>query len=169
MQVWNVLHAARWKCRTKKIAKDSPSGHHRTTLSGHIFATKARNNNWKKLVKQQCLPHMSSQYGELWPTNGWDLLARFGHPANLNGFRVLAALLHGTRVVGVRMEEGQSLHALTIYHRHDNTASWDAPLNKLLTSHLWRSEPYLLRTTLTHKHSVEMHVNTTTAPHTASI
>jgi len=25
----------------------------------------------------------------------------WGTPANLNGFRVLAALLHGTRVVGV--------------------------------------------------------------------
>jgi len=34
----------------------------------------------KKLVKQQCLPHMFSQYGELWPTSGWDLLASFRHP-----------------------------------------------------------------------------------------
>jgi len=32
MQVWNVLRAARWKCRTQKIAKKSSSGHHRTTL-----------------------------------------------------------------------------------------------------------------------------------------
>ena len=36
MQFWNVLHAARWKCRTQK---NSPSAHHRTTLSDHIFAT----------------------------------------------------------------------------------------------------------------------------------
>jgi len=35
-------------------------------LSGYIFATKARiDNRKKKLVKQQCLPNMSSQYGEL--------------------------------------------------------------------------------------------------------
>jgi len=40
-QVWSVVHAARWKCRTKKIAKKSPSGHHPTTLSGYIFAIKA--------------------------------------------------------------------------------------------------------------------------------
>ena len=39
----------------KKIAKNSPSSHHRTsahhrtTLSGHIFAIKARNDNRKKL------------------------------------------------------------------------------------------------------------------------
>ena len=38
MHVWNVLHVARWKCSTQKIAKNSPSGHHRTTLSGYIFA-----------------------------------------------------------------------------------------------------------------------------------
>jgi len=40
----------------QKIAKKSPSGHYRTTLSGCIFATKALINNRKKLVKQQCLP-----------------------------------------------------------------------------------------------------------------
>jgi len=55
----------------------------------------------KKLVKQQCLPHMSSQYGELWPTSGWDPLASLGTSANSNGFHVLAALLHGTLVVAV--------------------------------------------------------------------
>ena len=36
----------------KKIAKNSPSAHHRTTLSGHIFPTKARIDNRKKVVKQ---------------------------------------------------------------------------------------------------------------------
>jgi len=46
MQVWNVLHAARWKCRTQKIAKNSPSAHHRTNLSGYIFAAKARIDKW---------------------------------------------------------------------------------------------------------------------------
>ena len=39
--------------------------HHRTNLSGHIFATKANIDNGKKLVKQQYLLHMCSQYGEL--------------------------------------------------------------------------------------------------------
>jgi len=32
----------------QKIAKNSPSGHYRTTLSGYIFANKARIGNWKK-------------------------------------------------------------------------------------------------------------------------
>jgi len=33
----------------------------------------------KKLVKQQYLPHMSSQYGELRPTNGWDPFRSLEH------------------------------------------------------------------------------------------
>jgi len=41
---------------------------------GYIFATKARRLSTigKKLVKQQCLTHMSSKYGELRhkPTSG---------------------------------------------------------------------------------------------------
>jgi len=32
-----VLHRARCKYRTQKVVKKSPSGHHRTTLSGYIF------------------------------------------------------------------------------------------------------------------------------------
>ena len=39
--------------------KKSSSTHHRTTLSGHIFATKACIDNRKKLVKQQYLLYMS--------------------------------------------------------------------------------------------------------------
>jgi len=48
MQVWNLLHAASWKRRTQKSRHKSSSGHHRTTLSGFIFAT-----------KQQYVLHMS--------------------------------------------------------------------------------------------------------------
>jgi len=54
----------------RKMTKNSLSGHRRTTLSGYIFATKLHIDNQKKLVKQQYLPLMSSQYGKLWPTNG---------------------------------------------------------------------------------------------------
>jgi len=51
--------------------KKSPKiQHHRTTLSGYIYTTKARIDNRKKIVKQRYLLHMSSQYGELRLTNG---------------------------------------------------------------------------------------------------
>jgi len=34
----------------------------------------------KKLVKQQYLLYISAQYGELWPTSGWDHFISLGHP-----------------------------------------------------------------------------------------
>ena len=40
----------------------------------------------KKLVKQQYLLQMSSQYGVLRPTSGWDRFVSLGHPANFNIF-----------------------------------------------------------------------------------
>jgi len=58
------------KMQDPKIAKNWPSGHHRTTLSGYIFSTKARVDNREKLVKQQYVLQMSPQYGELRPTKG---------------------------------------------------------------------------------------------------
>jgi len=39
------MHAARWKCRTQKLCKKSPSAHHRTTLSVYTVATKAYIDN----------------------------------------------------------------------------------------------------------------------------
>ena len=48
----------------------------------------------KKLVKQQYLLQMSPLAAEI-------LSGVLGTPANFNGFRVLAALLHNTLVVGV--------------------------------------------------------------------
>jgi len=63
-----------------KSRQKSPSGHHRTTLSGYIFATKACIDHRKKLVKQQYLPHMSLQYVELRPTSGPDHFVSLGYP-----------------------------------------------------------------------------------------
>ena len=81
MHVWNVRYAARCKYKTQESRQKSPSGHHRTTLPGYIFAIKARiDNRKKKLGKQQYLLHMSPQYGELRPTSGWDRFSSLGHP-----------------------------------------------------------------------------------------
>jgi len=64
--------AARGSLKTQdaKKSQKSPSGHHRTTLSGYIFATKAHVDNRKKIVKQQYVHNMSPQYGQLLPTSG---------------------------------------------------------------------------------------------------
>ena len=102
MQVWNVQHAARLKYRMQKIAKNSPSRHHCTILSGCIFRSKAHIDNRKKTVKQQYFLNMSSQYGELRPTNGWALLASLGYPCKFQRVsRLGSVILHGTLVLGV--------------------------------------------------------------------
>jgi len=85
-----------------KVAKKLPSGHHRTTLSGYIFTTKAGIGKiGKKLlssnISSRC-PHNTANFGPL--AAEIDPVV-WGTPANFNGFRVLAALLHGTLVVGV--------------------------------------------------------------------
>ena len=90
--------AARCKYRTQKIVKNLPSGLHRTTLLGYIFASKARNDNRKKNL-------LSSDISSTCPRNMVNfspLAAKVGLPvwdtlANFNGFRVLAALLHGSQ------------------------------------------------------------------------
>jgi len=102
MQVWKVLHVARCKCRTQKSRQKSPPGHHRTTLSGYIFATKACIDNRKKNLlssnmSSRC-PHNMANFGPL--AAEIDPVV-WGTHANFNGFHVLAALLHGTLVVGV--------------------------------------------------------------------
>jgi len=81
MQVWNMLHVARWKYRMQNMAKNSPSGHHRTTLSSHIFKTKACSNNQKKTSVKSDTSFTSPEYGELWPNNGWEQFGSLGHPS----------------------------------------------------------------------------------------
>jgi len=86
----------------KKIGKNSPSAHHRTTLSGCVFATKACIDNRKKNLSKSSIsctcPHNISNVGPLAAEIG---LPVWGTPAHFNGFPVLASLLHGTLVVGV--------------------------------------------------------------------
>ena len=93
-----MLYAPRCKYRTQKSRQKSPSGHHRTNLSGYIFTTKARIDNRKKLVISCTCPHNMVNFSIV----AAEMLSLvWGTPANFNGFRVLAALLHDTPVLGV--------------------------------------------------------------------
>ena len=82
--------------------KKSPFCHHRTTLSGYIFGTKAYIDNRKKNLlnsnTSSTCPDNMVNFGLLTAEICWRV---WGTPANFNGFRVLAALLHGTLVVDV--------------------------------------------------------------------
>jgi len=93
-QPW--LHAARWKYRTQKIAKNLPYGHHRTTLWGCTFATKACIDIGKKLLNSSIsstCPHNMLNFGPssaeiglpVWGTQ-WVLRVGFvTAPTSLNG------------------------------------------------------------------------------------
>ena len=79
--------------------KKSPFWLHRTTLSGYIFGTKTYIDNWKKnLLKgntSSTCPDNMVKFGLLTAETCWRV---WSTPSNFNGFRVLAALLHSTRV-----------------------------------------------------------------------
>jgi len=85
------------------MTQKSSSEHHRTTLSDDIFATKACIDNRKKnslssSTSSTC-PYNMANFG---PLAAEIRSGVWGTPANFNGFRVFAALLQGTVVVGVR-------------------------------------------------------------------
>jgi len=54
----------------------------------------------KKPVKQQYLLQMFPQYGELWPTNGWDRLAGLGHPSKFKRVSHLGFVTAATSFTG---------------------------------------------------------------------
>ena len=82
--------------------KKLPSWLHGTNLLGHIFATKACIDNRKKNLlntnTSSTCPRNMVNFGPITAENCWRV---WGSPANFNGFRVFAALLHGTPIVGV--------------------------------------------------------------------
>jgi len=99
---WNTPFRCEPSSPSKIGTTSTPLFGHRTTLSGYIFATKARTDN-RKNVRQQYLPTMSCSHNVM---NFGPLTAEIGSgvwgtPANFNGSLVLAALLRGTLVVGV--------------------------------------------------------------------
>jgi len=70
----------------------------------------------KKLVKQQYLLHMSSQYDELRPTSGWDRFGCFGHPSEFQrvlrlGFVTAATSLTGRQPHFAALNRGRHLYS----------------------------------------------------------
>jgi len=103
MPVWNVLHGARCKYRTQKVVNKSPSGHHHTTLSSYIFATirHVSTIGKKNLLSGNTFSMRSHNMVNFGLLTAEIHPVVWGTPANFNLFRVLAALLHGTTVLGV--------------------------------------------------------------------
>jgi len=143
-----VLHGARCKYRTQKVVKKSPPGHHRTTLSGDIFAIKARIDNPKKNLLSSNISstrsHNMVNFGQL--AAEIDPVV-WGTPANFNGFRVLAELLNGSPVLGVAKLCGVDQRAPSIFGRAAITLGI-GPHSSLSIKQIHHT--VTLRTTITH-------------------
>jgi len=98
MQVWNPLHAARWKYRTQKIAIWAPL-HKFVGLYLRNYGTYRQSQ--KKLVKQRYVLHTCSQYGELRPTSNWDRSGSLRHPCKFQWVSRLGSVTARHLVVGV--------------------------------------------------------------------
>jgi len=101
MQVWNLLHAARWKHRTQKIAKNHHLGTIAQLCRAISWQIKRVSTIGKKLVKQQYVLHMSPQYGELRPTSSWDRLTSLGYPCKFQLVLRLDSVTARHLVVGI--------------------------------------------------------------------
>ena len=78
------------------MTQQSSSRHHRTTLSGHIFAMKACIDNRKKnLLSSNTSSTSPVNMVNFGPLTAEIVSGVWGTPTNFNGFCVLAALLHG--------------------------------------------------------------------------
>ena len=100
MQVWNVLHAARWKYRMQKSRQK-----YRGTIAQLCRAISSQLRHVSTIGKNLLSSNMSSRcphnivnFSTLTAEICWRV---WGTPANFNGFRVLASLLHGSQVVSV--------------------------------------------------------------------
>jgi len=79
----------------KNDAKKSSSGHHPTTLSGYIFENKACIDNRKNLLSSNISSTCAHNMVNFDPLAAEIVSGVWGTPATFNGFRDLAALLHG--------------------------------------------------------------------------
>ena len=98
-----MLRAARWKYRTQKLAKNR----HLQAPSHNFLGLYLRNkacidNSEKNLLRSNISSTRSHKFVNFGPLADEIGPVVWGTPANFNGFRVLAALLHGTPVLGVR-------------------------------------------------------------------
>jgi len=102
MQVWNVLRVALWKYRTQKSPKRRHLGSIPQLCRAIFSQLRHVSTIWKKNL-------LSSNISSTWPHNmvnfgplAADIFSLvWGTPANFSGFRVSAALLYCTPVVGV--------------------------------------------------------------------
>jgi len=86
--------------RTQKIAKNSISAHHSAICRAISSQLRHVSTIGKKLLNSKYLLHMSSQYGELQPTNGWERFVSLGHPTKFQQVSRLGVITAPTSLIG---------------------------------------------------------------------
>ena len=84
MHVWIVLHAARWKCRTQKIAKNAASGHVQLcwTISSQLRHVSTIGKNLLNSNTTSTCSDNTMNFGPLAAEICWRV---WGTPVNFNG------------------------------------------------------------------------------------
>jgi len=129
-----VLHAARCKYRTQK-------NHHVCTIAQLRWAISSQLRNVLIIGKNPVnsytsftCPHNMVNFGPLTVKICWRV---WGTPANFNWFRVLAALLHGTIVVGVSQTLRRSTQGATyIRQGGHHVGHWPTSLLDFFLAHV---------------------------------
>jgi len=106
MEVWNVLHVARWKDRTEKFAVCAPSHNFVGLYLRHWGMYRQSEKNLLNSNISSTCPHNKTNFGSLTVEIGWRLL---NTTANLNGFCVLDSLLHQRRSTEVNQLDFRDL------------------------------------------------------------
>jgi len=120
------------KIQDAKNRQNSPSAHHRTTLSGCIFATEACIDNRKKLLNSNTSSTRTHNMANFGPLTAETSPVVWGIRANFNGFRVLASLLQRSRSPEANQTFARSLvdsWAATLYIHYGGAS---APYNGIL-------------------------------------
>jgi len=122
MQVWTC--AARGSLKIHDAKKSPKIRHLRTIAQLCTISLQLRHVSTvgNKLVKQQYLLHMFSQYGELRPISGWDRFTTLGHPSKFQwvsglGFVTAPTSLNGGQPHFARCLAVSWAGALYIYFR----------------------------------------------------
>jgi len=98
MQVWKVLHVARWKYRMQKSCHLGTIAQLCRAINSQLrHVSTIGENSLSSSMSSRCAHNMVN-FGPLTAEIGSGV---WGTSANFNGFRILAALLHGSQVVSV--------------------------------------------------------------------
>ena len=104
MQVWNVLHLARWKYRTQKWRENSPSAHHLHTIAQLCRDISSQLRHVSTIGKKTCSAAISSPHLLIiwwtWPTSGWDWFRSLGHSCKFQQVSWLGFVSAATSLTG---------------------------------------------------------------------